>query len=275
MLNSFSPVDEPKAIATPIITVAPKSSKQKSLIFMMTITATAFSALSALASFSNTISINKMKSEVMQSYVVEPDGNRLAIHQITDPAEKAQHIQNFATWFVGGLYDYRWYIDGEKGEKIPDPGLPASGGRRIPTALYTATMAMRPQLAVPYRKSISQVISEKNISARESSYFKAAVGGASPPEPVGKNLWKIYVKGTQISVAESGEERLTDIYIVLTIGEIQPVSLSIAQKDYKDMAMAKAYAATSAAGLQVQSFKDLTAKALTIEPSTKPSTGAK
>jgi hypothetical protein len=47
---------------------------------------------------------------------------------------------------------------------------------------------------------------------------------------------------------------------VLTIGRITPVSLSIAQRDYKDIAMAKAYAETSAAGLEVQAIEDLASR---------------
>jgi hypothetical protein len=275
----FAPIaDEPKATAKPVLTVAPQGSKQKSLILMLTIGAICSSALGAVLSVAVLVSLSKTKAEVMHSYVVEPNGNRLALHQITDPNEQAQHIQTFAAWFVGGLHSYRWYIDGEKGEKIADPGLAVTGGKRIPSAIYVATLAMRPELAIHYRKNIAEVISQKNISAKESSYFKTAVGGVSPPQKVGKDLWKIYVKGTQISVAESGEERRNERYVVLTIGRIIPVSLSIAERDYKDMAMAKALAETSAAGLEVQSIEDIISKPpATTEPVNKQPTtkGAK
>jgi hypothetical protein len=276
-MTNFAPIaDEPKAITTPVMTVAPKGSKQKSLIFMMTTGAFCLSALAAVLSILVLVSLGKTKAEVMHSYVVDSTGNRLALHQITDPKEQDQHIQNFAAWFVNGLHSYRWYIDGEKGEKIPDPGLLVSGGKKIPSAIYVATLAMRPELAIHYRKNIADVISEKNISMKESSYFKTAVGGVSPPQLIGKDLWKIYVKGTQISIAESGEERRSERYVVLTIGRILPVSLSIAQRDYQDIAMAKAYAETSAAGLEVQSIKDLASKYPT-EPVNKQPTvkGAK
>jgi hypothetical protein len=270
-MTNFTPVaSEPKVASTPIVTVAPKNSQQKSLIFIMTMGAICSSLLTAVLSVAVLVSLNKTKAEVMHSYVVEANGNRLAIHQITDPNEQAQHIQNFAAWFVGGLHSYRWYIDGDKGEKIPDPGLLVTGGKKIPSAVYVATLAMRPALAIHYRKNIAEVIAEKNISAKESSYFKTAVGGVSPPQRVGKDLWKIYVKGTQISVAESGEERRNERYVVLTIGRIIPVSLSIAQRDYKDIALAKAYAETSAAGLEVQSIEDLASKYSTNEPLNKP-----
>jgi hypothetical protein len=274
-MTNFAPIaDEPKVVATPVKTIANQSSKQKSLIFMMTIGALCFSGLTAALSIAVLVSLSKTKAEVMHSYVVDATGNRLALHQITDPKEQAQHIQNFAAWFVGGLHSYRWYIDGEKGEKIPDPGLLVSGGKKIPSAIYVATLAMCPELAIHYRKNIAEVLDQKNISAKEYSYFKTAVGGVSPPQSVGKDTWKIYVKGTQISVAESGEERRNERYVVLTIGRIIPVSLSIAQRDYKDMAMATALAETSAAGLEVQSIEDLASKYPT-EPVTKPTAGAK
>lgn len=279
MFNSFAPVaDEPKATATPVLTASPQVSKQKSLIFLLTIGAICSSLLTAALSFAVLVAFNKMKAEVMHSYVVKANGDRLSLHQITDPNEQAQHIQTFAAWFVGGLHSYQWYIDGEKGEKIVDPGLLVTGGKRIPSAIYVATLAMRPELAIHYRKNIAEIISQKNISAKESSYFKTAVGGVSPPQMIGKDLWKIYVKGTQISTAESGEERRNERYVVLTIGRIIPVSLSISQRDYKDMAMAKAYAETSAAGLEVQSIEDLASKyPTTTEPINKQPTakGAK
>ncbi len=277
MANTFVPiVNEPKVIATPVIMSASKGSKQKSLILILTVLGICFGALSSVLSIAVLVSLNKTKAEVMHSYVVEPNGNRLALHQITDPNEQAQHIQSFAAWFVSGLHSYCWYIDGEKGEKIPDPGLLVTGGKKIPSAIYMATLAMRPELAIHYRKNIAEVISEKNISAKESSYFKTAVGGVSPPQKIGKDLWKVYVKGTQISVAESGDERRNERYVVITIGRIIPVSLSIAQRDYKDMAMAKALAETSAAGLEVQSIEDLASKYPTTEPFTKPTVkGAK
>lgn len=275
----FAPIaDEPKVAATPVLTVAPQGSKQKSLILILTIGGICLTALSAALSVAVLVSLNKTKTEVMHSYVVDSASNRLAIHQIADPNEQAQHIQNFASWFVGGLHSYRWYIDGENGEKIADPGLLVTGGKKIPSAIYVATLAMRPELAIHYRKNIAEVISRKNISAKESSYFKAAVGGVSPPQKIGKDLWKIYVKGSQISIAESGEERRNERYVVLTVGRIIPVSLSIAQRDYKDMAMAKAYAETSAAGLEVQSIEDLASKyPTTTEPLNKQPTakGAK
>jgi hypothetical protein len=270
MTNSFAPVaDEPQVIDPPVKTNAPQGSKQKSLIFLMTISAMCMSALTTVLSIATLISLSKTKAEVMHSYVVDSTGNRLALHQITDPQEQAQHIQNFAVWFVGGLHSYRWYLDGEKGEKIPDPGLLVSGGKRIPSAIYVATLAMRPELAIAYRRNIAEVLSEKNISAKEYSYFKPSVGGVSPPQSIGKDLWKIYVRGTQISVAESGEERRIERYVVLKIGRITPISLSIAQRDYKDMAMATALAETSAAGLEVQAIEDLTAKNQAA-PATKP-----
>jgi hypothetical protein len=265
----FAPIaEEPKATATPVLTIAPQSSK-KSLILMLTIGALCSSLVAAVLSVAVLVSLSKTKAEVMHSYVVEPNGNRLALHQITDPNEQAQHIQTFATWFVGGLHSYRWYIDGERGEKITDPGLTVTGGKRIPSAIYVATLAMRPELAIHYRTNIAEVISQKNISAKESSYFKTAVGGVSPPQKIGKDLWKIYVKGTQISVGESGEERRNERYVVLTIGRIIPVSLSIAQRDYQDMAMAKAVAETSAAGLEVQSIEDIASKYPSTEPVNK------
>jgi hypothetical protein len=265
--------DEPTTDTMPAPTIITPSSK-KSPIFLMTIGALCFSALTAGLSVAVLVSLSKTKAEVMHSYVVDSTGNRLALHQITDPNEQAQHIKNFAAWFVGGLHSYAWYIDGEKGEKIPDPGLLVSGGKKIPSAIYIATLAMRPELAMHYRKNIAEVLSAKNISAKESSYFKTAVGGVSPPQKVGKDTWKIYVKGTQISIAESGEERRNERYVVLTVGRIIPISLSIAQRDYKDMAMARALAETSAAGLEVQTIEDLASKYPTTEPANKP-TGAK
>ena len=271
----FAPIaDEPKVATTPVLTVAPQGSKQKSLILMLTIGAICSSVLGSALSVAVLVSLNKTKAEVMSSYVVDPVGNRLAIHQITDPSEQAQHIQSFASWFVNGLHTYRWYIDGEKGEKLADPGLMVTGGKKIPTAIYVATLAMRPELAIHYRKNIAEVISQKNISTKESSYFKTAVGGVSPPQKIGKDLWKIYVKGTQISVSETGEERRSERYVVLTIGRIIPVSLSIAERDYKDMALARALAETSAAGLEVQSIEDLASKyPTTTAPSTKTTKG--
>jgi hypothetical protein len=265
--------DEPTTDTMPVATIVTPSSK-KSPIFLMTIGALCFSALTAGLSVAVLVSLSKTKAEVMHSYVVDSTGNRLALHQITDPKEQEQHIQNFAAWFVNGLHSYAWYIDGEKGEKIPDPGLSVSGGKKIPSAIYIATLAMRPELAIHYRKNIAEVLSQKNISAKESSYFKTAVGGVSPPQKVGKDTWKIYVKGTQISIAESGEERRNERYVVLTVGRIIPISLSIAQRDYKDMAMARALAETSAAGLEVQTIEDLASKYPTTEPANKP-TGAK
>jgi hypothetical protein len=271
-MNNFAPVNDqsPTPItATPIVAVTSKSSKQKSLIFVLIIILTFLTVVSILLQILVTIGLIKVKSEVMQAYVVAPNGERLAIHQITDEKEKLQHIQNFAAWFADSLYAYRWYIDGPKGEKVPDPGLPVAGGRRIPSAIFLATLAMRPQLAVEYQNNIAQVILEKNLSLKESSYFKTSVGGISPPRSIGKDLWEVYVTGTQISIAESGEQNLSEEYILLKIGRINPVSLSIAQRDYKDMAIANAYVQSSAAGLEVQSVTVLSSKK--IQPTYKQS----
>jgi hypothetical protein len=260
MFQTFDQLPADQAMEATSITASSQAPREKSAILMMTICSLGFSLLGTVLSIALLISFANAKKEMMHAYVVDSTGNRLPLHQITDPKEQAQHIQDFAVWFVNGVHSYQWYIDGEKGEKIPDPGLKVSGGKSIPSAIYVATLAMRPQLAVPYRKNIAEIISEKRISEKESSYFKAAVGGVSPPQRVGTDRWKVWVKGTQISRSESGNERLDERYVVLTIGRITPVSLSIAQRDYKDIAMAKAYAETSAAGLEVQAIEDLASK---------------
>jgi hypothetical protein len=278
MTNSFAPIaDEPKVIAPPVKADASPKPRQKSLIMLLTIGSICGSFLAAILSIATLISLSKTKTEVMHSYVVDSTGNRLALHQITNPKEQAQHIQNFASWFVGGLHSYRWYIDGENGEKIPDPGLSVGGGKKIPTAVYISTLAMRPELAINYRKSMAEILSQKKLSAKESSYFKTAVNGVSPAQAIGKDQWKIYVKGTQISVAESGEERRNERYVVLIVGRILPMSLSIAQRDYKDKDIAAAVAETSAAGLEVQSIEDLASKYTepVTKPTAKPTPGAK
>jgi hypothetical protein len=261
MTNSFAPIaDEPKVIAPLAKADASPKPRQKSLIMLLTIGSICGSFLAAILSIATLISLSKTKAEVMHSYVVDSTGNRLALHQITNPKEQAQHIQNFASWFVSGLHSYRWYIDGENGERIPDPGLSVGGGKKIPSAVYIATLAMRPELGIRYRQSMADVLSQKKVSAKEKSYFKLAADGISPPQAIGKDRWKIYVKGNQISVAESGEERLNARYVALVLAKVQPMSLSIAQKDYKDKDIANAAAETSAWGLEVQSIEDMASK---------------
>jgi hypothetical protein len=267
MFNSLPPISQPAATPLPVAT-SPKALKEKSTILMLTIGCIGCSALSAVLSIAVLASLASTKKEVMHSYVVDQVGNRLALHQITDPTEQAQHIQNFAVWFVNGLHSYQWYIDGEKGEKVPDPGLKVTGGKTIPSAIYLATLAMRPELAVHYRTNIADVLSEKRMTEKEHSYFKPAVNGVSLPQKIGTDLWKVYVKGIQVSVAESGKERWEERYVVLKIGRIIPISLSIAQRDYKDKEIAKAVAETSAAGLQIEAIEDLASKYPVTQPTT-------
>jgi hypothetical protein len=94
-------------------------------------------------------------------YAIDKQGNRVKLSQIIDPAERDQHISDYATWMAIGLHSYRWYVPGPNNTRKPDPGVKVRGGDPLPTAVWMATLSMTPDLGIEYQPVITKILKKK------------------------------------------------------------------------------------------------------------------
>jgi hypothetical protein len=246
------PIAQPQK-TTKVEALVPQSRSFAVLMSLIQVGMTGFSILVLFFVIWLIISSNKT---LTVPYAIDKQGNRVKLSQIIDPAERDQHISDYATWMAIGLHSYRWYVPGPNNTRKPDPGVKVRGGDPLPTAVWMATLSMTPDLGIEYQPVITKILKEKKLTdTRTESVFRPVK--TSAPIKVGAERWEVYVDGVQINITEAGETKNTRRYKRFLITSAPTISKTVAEAAYKEPGLQDAYSESASWGLMTLAVQDI------------------
>jgi hypothetical protein len=246
------PTAQPKK-TTKVESLVPQS---RSFAVLMSIVQASLTGFSILVSFFVIWLIFSKSATLTVPYAIDKQGNRLKLSQITNEADKNQHISDYATWMAVSLHSYRWYVPGADNSRKADPGVKVKGGDPIPTAVWMATLSMAPDFVIEYQPLIAKLLKDKKLTdTRAESVFKPIK--TSAPIKVGSERWEVYVDGIQVNRAETGETKNTRRYKKFLITSAPTISRTVAESAYKEPGLQEAYSDSASWGLMTLGIQDI------------------
>jgi hypothetical protein len=246
------PTAQPKK-TTKVEALVPQS---RSFAVLMSIVQVGLTGFSILVSFFVIWLIISSNRTLTVPYAIDKQGNRLKLSQITNEADKNQHISDYATWMAVSLHSYRWYVPGADNSRKADPGVKVNGGDPLPTAVWMGTLSMAPDLAIEYQPLITKLLKDKKLTdTRAESVFKPI--HTSAPIKVGSERWEVYVDGIQINRTETGETKNTRRYKKFLITSAPTISKTVAEAAYKEPGLQEAYSDSASWGLMTLGIQDI------------------
>jgi hypothetical protein len=188
-----------------------------------------------------------------QSFIARSNGQTETLEFYSGNERSNVLIQGFAGRFVQNLYSWRSVLP-EGGSPI-DKGVEVEGGKRLPSAVWKATLGMETRFASVFRKGLAELISNNvKDTDLQVTYIPKFV---QTPEKIGGGKWKARAIGSQIIVSGNGKDIKTKpVAVELTLKAVPPPTINASDRQSQGIRFLAA--AARAEGLEVTHITNLT-----------------